>query len=311
MKIKLSAKVFFTLIFLTSILVVAFTRGTFAQTILDSDVDGLSDSSEIELYKTNPKMFDTDVDSFSDGQEVLFNSDPNNSKSKPIMQEKESNALATFGKSLTVPWIIARASGIGAFVILSIGMCFGIGISSRSAYRFLRPPTALEVHRFIQLTSIALLGLHVGSLFFDEYIKLKPLEALIPFILADRGVKTAAGFDLNIAVAFGIIALYLIIMLIITSELRSKISLKLWRALHYFSFVAYIAFLGHGYIAGSDSKEGWMIFIYQASVLSVLTMLIFRFRSVFQMIELKRKAQLAKMQKDANTPELPKETQVV
>lgn len=45
----------------------------------DTDRDGLSDSTELRITNTDPKLKDTDGDGLTDGQEyLLFNSDPTN-----------------------------------------------------------------------------------------------------------------------------------------------------------------------------------------------------------------------------------------
>jgi len=44
----------------------------------DSDSDGISDSDEINLYKSNPLLLDTDGDGLTDAQEIANSSDPNN-----------------------------------------------------------------------------------------------------------------------------------------------------------------------------------------------------------------------------------------
>ncbi len=264
------------------------------QTIKDADNDGLSDESEVDKFKTNPYLFDTDGDTFSDGHEVLYKSDPTNKGSTPNPDAPKSVSLLDVGRRVTVPWLVARGSGIGAFVLLSLGVCFGIGISSRSAYKFLRPPDALEIHRFLQWISLSFLALHIGSLLFDDHVKLNPFETFIPFIVRDRGFQTALGYDLNIAIAIGIIALYLVIMLIVTSEIRAKISIRLWRRLHYFSFPTYVLFLVHGFFTGTDSKEWWATLIYQISIISVLLSLILRLKGIYQLAKLKQKAELKK-----------------
>lgn len=47
----------------------------------DSDLDGLSDSEEIRIYKTNPNKVDTDDDGLTDKEEVELGTDPNKADS--------------------------------------------------------------------------------------------------------------------------------------------------------------------------------------------------------------------------------------
>lgn len=47
------------------------------QSLIDSDGDGLTDSEEINTYKTSPYLEDSDSDGISDKQEVAQGTDPN------------------------------------------------------------------------------------------------------------------------------------------------------------------------------------------------------------------------------------------
>src|SRR6185436_18875519 len=46
---------------------------------LDTDADGLSDFSELNIYNTNINNPDTDGDGYSDGEEIKYNFDPKSS----------------------------------------------------------------------------------------------------------------------------------------------------------------------------------------------------------------------------------------
>src|SRR5262249_27477401 len=51
--------------------------------LADSDSDGLSDGSEVNVYHTNPLLTDSDGDGFSDGLEVATGSLPTAPASTP------------------------------------------------------------------------------------------------------------------------------------------------------------------------------------------------------------------------------------
>ena len=136
-----------------------------AQNIIkDSDFDGITDTMVVGEYKTNPFIADTDGDTFSDFIELKYKTDPNNKNSKPAINTNGINVEQ--GKYY---WLFSRASGITAFVLLSIGVCFGMGISSRSAYKILKPPIALEIHNTLNVISLLAVILHFFGFFFCYY----------------------------------------------------------------------------------------------------------------------------------------------
>lgn len=250
----------------------------FAQAaIKDSDVDGLSDEAEIGQYQTDPQVFDTDNDGRGDGDEILDGTDPLDPKSSRIA-ELSAPDPGILGNPAQFAWYLGRASGILAFILLSGGVVFGLVISSRAFIKIVPGSLAYEMHRFVAWLALATVVLHFSSFFFDDFLRLRVVEALVPFVLS-RDLETTLGFDVGITSAFGIIAFYLIIILILTSEFRAKISLKVWRRIHYVSFLAYILFVLHGFLSGTDSNEWWMKAIYSASVSSVTLLVLIRILS--------------------------------
>lgn len=251
--------------------------GTAAAAIKDSDADGLSDESETATYHTDPNSFDTDGDTIGDGNEVLDGTDPLDPNDSVLTAGDASSDPGIFGEKGKFPWYFGRASGIAAFILLSISACFGLVVSSRTMRSRFAPATSLETHRLLSILSLSLVVLHASSFFFDDFMRITGLEAFIPFLLR-RDFASAGGYDLGIAVSLGIIALYGMVILVLTSEFRAKIPAKVWRAIHYISFATYLLFLAHGFTAGTDSGTWWMRAIYITSLMSVLTMVAVRIR---------------------------------
>lgn len=249
------------------------------QVLKDSDFDGVSDDAEINIYKTNAEEADTDNDSAIDAREILDGTDPNKADFNKS-NDLEVQEPPLIQRTDPIAWYISRIAGISAFIMFTLVICNGLLITSKLSLRFrniVLPAKVLEAHMFnATYVAYGLMVLHFGTLFFDQYIKLTLLEIFVPFLL-ERNFKSALGFDFKIPVAFGVIAIYFATMLVITSQFRGKIvSAKVWRKLHYSSFVFYILFLLHGILSGTDSKEWWMIIIYISSVVCVLGLLITR-----------------------------------
>lgn len=256
--------------------------------VKDSDADGISDDGETSIYLTNPNIYDTDGDRIGDGEEVLDGTNP--------LDPEVSRLTTPFGEPFGIfgdpdkfAWYFARATGILSFVLLTIVVAHGLMISSRAFIRRYSPAVALEVHRFLSWVALATVILHFSSFFFDNFLRISVMEMLIPFLI-DRDFRTAIGFDIGKTVGIGIIAFYLIVILIFTSEFRSKMSAKLWRTIHYSSFVAYPLFLLHGILSGTDSMEWWVQMMYVISGVLVLALIVIRivFRNILPKIRQRR-----------------------
>ena len=158
-------------------------------------------------------------------------------------------ALMLVADSTDRIWQVGRASGVAAFVIMTMAVCFGLIQSSKALIkiRIMLQPTALEIHRSLTWAGLTLVGVHAVTLLL------------------------IMGYTLTYTVGLGILAACLIVLLIITSELRNKIvSLKVWRAIHYSSFACYLLFLVHGFSSGTDSREPWMRALYITSLALVI-----------------------------------------
>lgn len=220
----------------------------------DSDADGLTDQAETELYLTSPTNADSDSDGIDDASEILNTTNP---LERNVQEDTPANSK--------LAWYIGRASGILAFILLTLVVVNGLLMSTRTAFRVMPPALNYEMHRFFSWMAIITVIGHFASFTLDGFFHLTFLEGLVPFLL-ERDFTSSLGYGFNISVGIGIIAFYGILALVVTSELRRfGFPLKKWRALHYTSFLAYILFLAHGIMAGTDSLSWWMMWIYGIS----------------------------------------------
>lgn len=243
----------------------------------DTDVDGLTDEAEMTVYHTDPNVSDTDGDGTSDGQEVLDGTDPLDKGSSSLQAlSKEDPGL--LGSSEKFAWYLGRASGILAFILLTGTVVFGLVISSRAFNKLIPGTVSYETHRFISFLALAVVVLHFSSFFFDAFMKMQVVEALVPFVLT-RPFKTTLGFDMGFSTTLGILAFYCIMILVFTSEFRSKMKPKVWRTIHYISAVSYFLFVLHGFMSGTDSGTWWMRMLYSISLGLVFILVLTRILS--------------------------------
>jgi sulfoxide reductase heme-binding subunit YedZ len=145
--------------------------------------------------------------------------------------------------TLPIAWLIARASGLTAFGLLTLSVWLGLAMSTR-LLGTKRQKGLLELHRTLVWTGLAAVGLHVVSLLLDPVMHFGLVSALVPF---------AAPWKPG-AVAAGVVAGWLSLALAVSFRLRKRIGQKAWRRLHYAAFAAFALSLGHALLVGTDLK---------------------------------------------------------
>ena len=139
-------------------------------------------------------------------------------------------------------WYIARSGGIVAWVMLAISMFWGLALSSRFLGKRPKPNWMLDLHRFVGGFATVFTVIHVVSLLFDNYLTFTVTNLLVPF----------TGSYHTVAVAWGVIALYMLVAVEITSLLRKRLSKRAWRLTHSLSFPLFALATFHLLWVGSD-----------------------------------------------------------
>lgn len=147
-------------------------------------------------------------------------------------------------------WYLARSGGIVAWVLLAASMVWGLLLSTKLLGRRPRPAWVLDLHRFLGGLAVVFTGVHVAGLVADSYVHFGPVEILVPFASAWRPA----------AVAWGVIGLYLLVAIELTSLLRARLPRKLWRLTHLGSFPLFALSTLHALTAGTDAgTTAWQL----------------------------------------------------
>jgi predicted ferric reductase len=139
-------------------------------------------------------------------------------------------------------WYIARSGGIVAWALLAASVLWGLALSTKVLRGKPRPNWILDLHRFLGGLALVFTGIHVMALVLDSYVHFGVAELLVPFASAWHPV----------AVAWGVIGLYLLIAVELTSLARKRISKRTWRLTHYLSFPLFLLTTVHALSAGTD-----------------------------------------------------------
>jgi predicted ferric reductase len=138
-------------------------------------------------------------------------------------------------------WYTARAGGIVAWALAALAVIGGLQLSTRLVRRP-APAWMLDVHRFLGGLSVAFLGIHLIGLAADDFIGYGPTDFLVPF---------ASSYKPG-AVALGVVAMYLLVAVEVTSLAMRRIPRRTWHAIHLSSFVVFVTGTIHGLTAGTD-----------------------------------------------------------
>jgi DMSO/TMAO reductase YedYZ heme-binding membrane subunit len=139
-------------------------------------------------------------------------------------------------------WYIARSGGIVAWALLAASVLWGLALSTKVLRGKPRPNWILDLHRFLGGLALIFTGIHVTALVLDSYVHFGLAEVLVPFASTWHPV----------AVAWGVIGLYLLIAVELTSLARKRISKRTWRLTHYLSFPLFLLTTVHALSAGTD-----------------------------------------------------------
>jgi predicted ferric reductase len=141
-------------------------------------------------------------------------------------------------------WYVARAGGLTAWALSAASVLGGLALSGKALDGRVRPNWQLDLHRFIGGLTVIFTIVHVIGLVADSYVHFGVVETLVPFASEWQPA----------AVAWGVIAAYLLVAVEVTSLLRSKIPKRVWRAVHLSAYALYGFGTLHALTAGTDTS---------------------------------------------------------
>lgn len=142
-------------------------------------------------------------------------------------------------------WYLARATGIVAWAGAVGAVLVGLALASRIGGRQVPPAWLLAVHRHLGALTLAFTGAHLAALVADRYVEITVTDALVPF---------HAGWRPG-ALAWGTLALWVLLLVEVSSLLRRRLPTRLWRSVHLLSYVGAVGATAHLFAAGSDQTN--------------------------------------------------------
>lgn len=163
-------------------------------------------------------------------------------------------------------WVLARASGLVAYVLLTAVTVAGLLLASppRPAARMISAAQRLRVHVLLALFALVFVVLHIVVLAIDPWAEVGWWGALVPFGSTYR----------PLAVTLGLLALWSGLISGITAGLAGRGLGRIWLPLHRLAAAAWVLAWLHGVLAGSDT--GTWLWMYGATGALVLALVVRR-----------------------------------
>jgi hypothetical protein len=150
--------------------------------------------------------------------------------------------------------------------MLAAGVIWGLLLSTRVLGRRPRPAWLLDLHRFFGACAVVFVAIHVIAIVLDSYVHFGLADVLVPFASSWHPV----------AVAWGIVSLYLLMAVEVTSLLRRHLSRTAWHAVHLSSLPLFVAATFHGLSAGTDSSGPVFRGVMVGVTLAVMALVVLR-----------------------------------
>jgi DMSO/TMAO reductase YedYZ heme-binding membrane subunit len=167
------------------------------------------------------------------------------------------------------PWILGRASGICAYLLLVTLVGTGLLLSHPARARWRRPSGAVRIRAHVSLAvfTAAFLVLHVVVLATDRYAHVGWWGALLPLASTYRPLP----------VTMGVIAMYSGVLAGVTAGFAGRLTARIWWPVHKVAAVCLLLALLHGVLSGADTPA--LIPLYVVTTAAILLLAGSRYRA--------------------------------
>ncbi len=159
-------------------------------------------------------------------------------------------------------WFASRGTGLVSLILLTATVVLGAQHADRTAGTRWPRFTVHAVHRNLSMLALAFLAVHIGTAVADSYVGISVIDAFVPF------VSTYKPFYLGL----GAIALDLMLAVIITSAVRTRLPLQVWQWVHRAAYGLWPIALVHG--IGAGGKDAGLLWVQAVNVVCVAAVVV-------------------------------------
>ena len=165
-------------------------------------------------------------------------------------------------------WYLTRVSGLVAWALMMVAVLWGLLLVSRVLER--RPSSVwlLDLHKHLSLLTVVLTVVHVGALWFDDFVEFSMVEIFVPL---------TSDYETT-AVTIGVVALWTLGVVEVSARMRRRLGMRTWRAMHMLSGPLVIMATLHGIMIGTDMGNPVVITVGMVLAAEVILVLVLRVR---------------------------------
>jgi len=146
----------------------------------------------------------------------------------------------------TAPWYISRATGVVCLLLFTAVMVLGILVNRQGRLPGLPRFAVTNLHRNLSLMAVVFLGIHILTAVLDSFVSIPLISAVVPF---------TSGYE-GFWFGLGAISLDIMLVLVVTSLVRGRLSRKVWRAVHWLAYASWPIAFAHSIGSSTDLQHG-------------------------------------------------------
>jgi predicted ferric reductase len=163
-------------------------------------------------------------------------------------------------------WALGRGTGVVALVLFTIALVLGIVARSGRRVPGVGRFGVSDLHRTAALTGTGLIAVHVGSLLLDPFAQLRVVDLVFPFLASYRPLW----------LGLGTLTLDLVGVVTVVSLLRHRVGPKVFKAVHWATYLLWPTALLHALGSGTDAGTMWFRTLAVVCIGAVVTAVAWR-----------------------------------
>jgi len=142
-------------------------------------------------------------------------------------------------------WYLIRSAGVTSYVLLTIATLWGLALTSKAVKDWSPGVLSMLLHSTLSWLAVGFGLGHALLLMVDSYFSYTIQDVLVPFIGPYR----------PLAVGLGTLTFWIILMVSASFAIKRFIGHRVWKTLHFSSYIAFFLATLHGLTAGSDAEN--------------------------------------------------------